>query len=47
MPLTAPATPGAHQLRLNAGRRASCGTDMAWYDSDPGESSTIAFLCVR
>ncbi len=47
MPLTAPPTPGVYQLRINAGRRTACGMDPAWYDSDPGESSTIAVLCVQ
>jgi hypothetical protein len=47
MPLTAPPTPGVHELRLNAGRNAECGTGTTWYGGDPGESSTIAILCVR
>lgn len=45
--LTAPATSGMHELRLNAGRNASCGTGTSWYGGDPGSDSTIAILCVR
>lgn len=45
--LTAPATPGVHELRLNAGRATACGTGTSWYGGDPGPDSTIAILCVR
>lgn len=45
--LTAPATPGVHELRLNAGRATDCGTGTSWYGGDPGPESTIAILCVR
>ena len=44
--LTAPPTPGVYELRLNAGRRSSCGTN-PWYNGDPGGDSTIAIVCVR
>lgn len=47
MQLTAPPTPGVYELRLNAGRNAECGDGESWYGGDPGESSTIAVLCVR
>jgi len=46
-PLTAPATPGVYELRLNAGQRTACGNSQTgWYGGDPGGSSTIAILCV-
>ncbi|HWO24554.1 MAG TPA: hypothetical protein VNO30_37685 [Kofleriaceae bacterium] len=46
--LTAPATPGVYELRINAGRRSSCGDSaQPWYGGDPGGDSTIAILCVR
>jgi hypothetical protein len=45
--ITAPSAPGTYELRLNAGRSASCGTSQAWYSGDPGSDSTIAILCVR
>ena len=46
--LTAPATSGVHELRLNAGRSAACGdSTQPWYGGDPGPGSTIAILCVR
>ncbi len=46
-PLVAPATAGIYELRLNAGRRSSCGTGQSWFDETPGSDSTIAILCVR
>ena len=42
----APATPGVYEIRLNAGRRQSCGTN-GWYGENPGGDATIAILCVR
>jgi hypothetical protein len=45
--LMAPPTAGVHELRLNAGRNAACGTGTSWYAGDPGSDSTIAILCVR
>ncbi len=47
MPLTAPPTAGVYELRINAGRNTACGMSTSWYGGDPGESSTIAVLCVR
>jgi hypothetical protein len=44
--LRAPATPGTYQLRINAGRRSSCGTN-AWYGREPGDNSTLAIVCVH
>lgn len=41
----APAMPGVYEIRLNAGRRSSCGSN-GWFDGDPGSGSTIAILCV-
>lgn len=41
----APAMAGVYEIRLNVGRRSSCGTN-GWYGGDPGERSTIAILCV-
>ena len=41
----APAMPGVYEIRLNAGRRQSCGTN-GWFDENPGSGSTIAILCV-
>jgi hypothetical protein len=45
--LTAPATPGTYELRLNGARAASCGTGTTWFGGDPGAESTIAIVCVR
>lgn len=42
-----PAAPGTYELRLNAGLRNSCGTATEWYQDEPGEDSTIAYVCVR
>jgi hypothetical protein len=43
--LRAPTMPGVYELRLNAGKRSSCGTN-SWYGGNPGQDSTIAILCV-
>jgi hypothetical protein len=44
----APATSGAHELRLNAGRGTACGASLQpFYGGDPGPGSTIAVVCVR
>lgn len=46
--LTAPTTPAVYEIRLNAGRRPSCGGGQEpWYVGDPGPESTIGILCVR
>lgn len=43
----APSTPGAYELRLNAARIDTCGTDGLWFGGDPGPESTIAHVCVQ
>jgi hypothetical protein len=46
---TAPAMPGAYDVRINIGQNYSCTHDGAstWWNGTPGPSSTIARLCVQ
>ena len=45
--LTAPTAPGAYDLRANIGQNNSCGNTTTWWSSTPGDSRTLARVCVH
>jgi len=45
--LTAPTAPGAYDIRANIGQNNSCGATTTWWSSTPGDSRTLARVCVH